>query len=123
LFDEDCKLFPNIFVRQFDGHTDGQVIPIIRTPNHTVVYMADVLPSTAHIPIPFIMSYDTRPLLSMDEKERFLEEAVENNYILFFEHDLYHECCTLQRTPKGIREKESFTLESIFNHSTADCGA
>ncbi len=83
LIDQDCDLFPAISVRLFYGHTDGQVIPFISYKDRTVVYMADVLPSSAHIPLPYIMGYDTRPLITLDEKEKFLTEAVEKNFILF----------------------------------------
>jgi glyoxylase-like metal-dependent hydrolase (beta-lactamase superfamily II) len=110
LFEQECEFLPNIFIRLFDGHTDGQVIPFIRYNNQTVVYMADVMPSTAHIPLPYVMSYDTRPLITMKEKEIFLREAVKNGYILFFEHDLYHECCTVAETEKGFRVKDTFSL-------------
>jgi len=75
--------------------------------------MADLLPSAAHVPMPWIMAYDTRPLVTLEDKERFYKEAVENDYILFLEHDLYNECCTLQRTDKGIKVKETFKLEAI----------
>jgi glyoxylase-like metal-dependent hydrolase (beta-lactamase superfamily II) len=113
LIDQDCDLFPGISVRLFYGHTDGQVIPFIRYKDRTVVYMADVLPSSAHIPLPYIMGYDTRPLITLEEKEKFLREAVEKNFILFFEHDLYHECCTVMETEKGVRMKEAFTIAEV----------
>jgi glyoxylase-like metal-dependent hydrolase (beta-lactamase superfamily II) len=110
LIENDTELFTGISVRLFDGHTDGQILPVIRMGNKTIVYMADLIPSAAHVPVPYVMSYDTRPLLTMQEKETFLEEAVSNYYILFFEHDLYNECCTLHKTPKGVRIKETMTL-------------
>jgi glyoxylase-like metal-dependent hydrolase (beta-lactamase superfamily II) len=110
----DTELFPGILVRLFNGHTNGQVIPFIRYKGRTIVYMADLLPSAAHIPLPYVMSFDTRPLLTLDEKEKFLKEAVAGEYILFFEHDLYRECCTVQETEKGIRMKESFPLSTLF---------
>jgi glyoxylase-like metal-dependent hydrolase (beta-lactamase superfamily II) len=113
LIEEDGELFPGISIRLFNGHTEGQVIPFIRFGNSTVVYMADVLPSAAHIPLPYVMSYDTRPLLTLEEKEKFLKEAVDNNYILFFEHDLYHECCTVTETEKGIRMKDAFSIKDL----------
>jgi hypothetical protein len=75
--------------------------------------MADLLPSTAHIPLPYVMSYDTRPLITLDEKEKFLKEAAQNGYILFFEHDLYHECCTVEETEKGVRLKETFLISEL----------
>lgn len=114
LIDGDMDLFPNVSVRIFNGHTDGQVIPIIKYQDKTIVYMADLLPSAAHIPLPYVMSYDTRPLLTLEEKENFLKEATVNQYILFFEHDLYRECCTLMETEKGIRMKETFPLAAVL---------
>lgn len=114
LIENDGEIFPGIAVRLFNGHTDGQVIPFISYKNSTVVFMADVLPSAAHIPLPYVMSYDTRPLITLGEKEQFLQEATKENYILFFEHDLYHECCSLKETEKGIRMKEAFTLHDFF---------
>lgn len=110
LIDTDCELFPGLSVRLFDGHTDGQVIPVIRHGNKTVVFMADVLPSAAHIPLPWVMSYDTRPLITLTEKEVFMAEAAREGYILFFEHDLYRECCTVEATDKGVKMKQDFTL-------------
>ena len=103
----------NILVRFVDGHTNGMMLPQINYNGRTVVFMADLLPSHGHIPIPYIMAYDMQPLISMTEKRSFLKEALENNYILFFEHDPVHECCTLQQTEKGIRPKEFFKLEEV----------
>jgi glyoxylase-like metal-dependent hydrolase (beta-lactamase superfamily II) len=118
LFDKDTDLFPGISVRLFNGHTDGQAIPYVKYNGKTIVYMADVLPSAAHIPIPYVMAYDTRPLLTMEEKDAFLKEAVANDYILFFEHDIFRECCTLQDTEKGVRMKEGYSLmELVFSES------
>jgi len=113
LIESDGELFPGIRIRLFNGHTDGQVIPFISYRGRTIVYMADVLPSSAHIPLPYVMSYDTKPLITLTEKEAFLKEAVEKEYILFFEHDIFRECCTLQETEKGIRMKDSFALDSL----------
>jgi glyoxylase-like metal-dependent hydrolase (beta-lactamase superfamily II) len=113
LVDNDCELFPGISIRIFNGHTAGQVIPFIRFKDKTIVYMADLLPSAAHIPLPYVMSYDTRPLITLEEKEAFLTEAARNGYILFFEHDLYQECCTVRETEKGVRLKDSFALADI----------
>lgn len=110
LINGNDELFPGVKVRLFNGHTDGQVIPFIDYNGRTVVYMADLLPSAAHIPQPYVMSYDTRPLITMQEKEQLLREAAENNYILFFEHDLYHEACTVEETEKGVRMKEVVTV-------------
>jgi len=114
LVEKETELFPNFSVRFFDGHTEGQMIPYIKYKGKTVVYIADMLPATAHIPLPWIMSYDTSPKITMEEKKQFLNEAAENDYIFFLEHDLYHECCTVQKTEKGVRVKETFSLEEYF---------
>jgi glyoxylase-like metal-dependent hydrolase (beta-lactamase superfamily II) len=97
----------------FDGHTEKMMIPKIRYKGKTICFMADLLPSVGHIPLPYVMSYDTRPLITMEEKARFLNEAVDNNYVLFFEHDPQIECCTLARTEKGIRVDKTFALSEI----------
>ena len=114
LIENDMELFPGISVRLFHGHTDGQVIPFINTGNKILVYLADLLPSAAHIPLPYVMSYDTRPLITLEEKEKFMKEAAQNEYVLFFEHDLYRECCTVTETEKGVRMKDSFRLEEAI---------
>ncbi len=114
LFETDTDLLPNFKVRLYNGHTDGQVIPFINVNGRTIVYCADLFPSVAHIPMPYVMAYDTRPLLTLKEREEFFKEAIESDYILFFEHDLYHECCSLQETEKGVREKETFTLAEFM---------
>ena len=95
------------------GHTDAMMLPKIKYKGRTVVFMADLLPSTAHIPLPYIMGYDMFPLTTLLEKKTFLQEAVEKDYVLFFEHDAKHECCTLQMTEKGVRVKETFRLEDL----------
>lgn len=95
------------------GHTDAMMLPKIKYKEHTLVYCADLLPSVAHLPIPYVMGYDTRPLLTLDEKTKFLEEAFIKNYILVFEHDPIHECCTLQKTEKGIRADKTFKLNEL----------
>jgi glyoxylase-like metal-dependent hydrolase (beta-lactamase superfamily II) len=96
------------------GHTDKMMIPMIRYKNHTICFMADLLPSTGHIPLPYVMGYDTRPLLTMEEKERFLREAADQNYILFLEHDPVNECCTVKNTEKGVRLNEVFRLSEVL---------
>jgi glyoxylase-like metal-dependent hydrolase (beta-lactamase superfamily II) len=106
-------------IPQFDifyvsGHTDKMMIPKIRYKNKIICYVADLLPSTSHIPLAYIMAYDTRPLISMDEKDKFLNEAADNNYILFFEHDSRTECCTVMRTEKGVRLDKTFSLSEIL---------
>jgi glyoxylase-like metal-dependent hydrolase (beta-lactamase superfamily II) len=114
LFADPFELIPGFDVRIYNGHTVGQAIPFVKTGNKTVVFMADTTPTSAHIPLPYIMSYDTQPLISLTEKEAFMKEAVEENYILFFEHDVYHECSTLEMTEKGIRVKETMSLEEAL---------
>jgi len=104
----------NISIRFSYGHTEAMMLPQIRNAGNTIVYMADLLPSAAHIPIPYVMAYDMFPLTTLLEKKSFLKEAVENEYILVFEHDPFIECCTVHETDKGIRMKESFTLASLM---------
>ena len=108
------NVFPDFDVLFVDGHTDSMMIPHIRYKNETIVFMADLLPSTGHIPLPYVMGYDTRPLLTLSEKEKFLQNAAENNFILFLEHDYYSECCTLQNTEKGIRLSDAFAFSNRF---------
>ncbi|HVX49659.1 MAG TPA: hypothetical protein VHB48_05850, partial [Chitinophagaceae bacterium] len=103
----------NIRLRFVNGHTDMMMLPQITYKGKTIVYMADLLPSTAHIPLPYIMGYDMFPLTTLHEKKSFLKEAADNDYILFFEHDPVNECCTLQHTEKGIRQNNLFTLSSL----------
>jgi glyoxylase-like metal-dependent hydrolase (beta-lactamase superfamily II) len=103
----------NISIRFANGHTKDMMLPQIKYKGKTVVFMADLLPSQAHIPISYVMSYDMFPMITIEEKKSFLQEALSNNYILFFEHDPKYECCNLQQTEKGIRVKESFKLEEI----------
>jgi len=103
----------NITIRFINGHTEAMMLPQINYKGKTIVYMADLLPSVAHIPIPYIMAYDTRPLQTLQEKKSFLTEAQQNDYILFFEHDPAIECCTLQLTEKGIRSRETFTISEV----------
>jgi glyoxylase-like metal-dependent hydrolase (beta-lactamase superfamily II) len=95
------------------GHTDAMMIPHIQYKGKTLVYMADLLPSVGHIPLPYLMAYDTRPLLTLKEKELFMKEAADKEFVLFFEHDPLNECCTLHHTEKGIRLKQIFTLDQL----------
>ncbi|MEZ4721809.1 MAG: MBL fold metallo-hydrolase [Flavobacteriales bacterium] len=89
-------VFRNIDVLFAHGHTDAQMIPHIKHNGQTIVFMADLLPSTGHIPLAYVMGYDTRPLLTLDEKSKFMHDAAENNYVLFLEHDSVNECCTVE---------------------------
>ena len=96
-----------------NGHTDAMMLPQIKYKDHTIVFMADLLPSAAHIPIPYVMAYDMFPLTTLQEKKSFLNEAVTNKYVLFFEHDAMNECCTLQQTDKGIKVEKCFKLSDL----------
>lgn len=115
LIEKDTEIYPGIMLRLFFGHTDGQVIPLITYAGKTIVFMADLLPSAAHVPLPYVMAYDTRPLLTLEEKDLFLKEASDKGYVLFFEHDLYNECCTVHETDKGIRVKEACPLAAVLS--------
>lgn len=97
-----------------DGHTDKQMLPKIKYKDKVIVFCADLLPSVGHIPLPYVMGYDTRPLLTLNEKEAFLKEAADNNYILFFEHDPEVECATVKHTEKGVRLDRTFKLEEVL---------
>lgn len=96
-----------------DGHTDKQMLPKVKYKGHTLVFVADLLPSVGHIPLPFVMGYDTRPLITMDEKARFLNEAADNKYVLIFQHDSVNECCTVQHTEKGVRVDQIFPFSDL----------
>ena len=98
-----------------DGHTDKQMIPMIKYQDKTLVFMADLLPTTGHIPLPFVMGYDMRPLLTLEEKKQFLNTAADEEFILFLEHDTQSELCTVQHTEKGIRLKNTFKFTDIFS--------
>ncbi len=100
-------------LRFVNGHTRAMMLPQIEYKGRTIVFMADLLPSASHLPIPYVMGYDMFPLTSLMEKKSFLEEALAGNYVLFFEHDPLHTCCTLQKTEKGIRAKSFFKLEEL----------
>lgn len=108
------NVFNNFDVLFVDGHTESMMVPHIHYKEKTLVFMADLLPSVGHIPLPYVMGYDTRPLLTMDEKKLFLDTAAEKELVLFLEHDSVNECCTVEATEKGVRLKESFTFNSIF---------
>lgn len=109
------NIFPNFSVLYANGHTEGMMIPHLSYQGKTVVFMADLLPSVGHIPVPFVMGYDTRPLITLNEKEAFLKKAADEEYILYFQHDPENECCTLQHTEKGVRLKDTFSLKDAFS--------
>ena len=100
-------------IRYVNGHTDKMMLPEMQYKGHTLVYVADLIPSVGHLPIPYLMSYDTRPLLTLEEKASFLQEAADHNYILFLEHDSQYECCTVKHTDRGVRLSEVFRLSDL----------
>lgn len=110
---ENDKYDDNISIRYANGHTEAMMLPQIEYKGKTILYMADLLPSVGHIPLPYVMGYDTRPLVTMDERQSYWQEIVDKEYILFLEHDSVNECCTLQNTEKGIRVKDIFKLTDL----------
>ncbi len=115
---DDTRLGETAFMNDFSirfvsGHTNMMMLPQLNYKGRTIVYMADLLPSVAHMPLPYVMAYDMFPLTTLNEKKSFLNEAVEKDYVLFFEHDPVNECCSLQLTDKGIRPKDIFTLAEL----------
>jgi len=114
LVDEDCELFEGFSVRIFYGHTPGLMIPVIKYKGKTLVYTGDLIPTIAHLPLIWNMSYDIESLRTIDEKSRLLEEALAGNYILVFQHDVSAECCTLKMTEKGIRAGEKGRLADLL---------
>lgn len=111
--EDGARFSDNIHIRFVYGHTDAMMLPLINYGDKQILYMADLLPSVGHIPLPYVMAYDMFPLQTLTEKKVFLNEAVENNYILFLEHDPVNECCTLQQTEKGVRVKDVFQLSEL----------
>jgi glyoxylase-like metal-dependent hydrolase (beta-lactamase superfamily II) len=114
LVDEEGELFPGFSVLMCSGHTPGLMIPVIRHKEKTLVYTGDLIPTVAHIPLIWNMSYDIDSLMTIEEKEKLLKEALEGNYILVFQHDENVECCNLEMTPKGIRAKNKFSFKEIL---------
>jgi len=112
---EGDEWLQDIRIRYVNGHTECMMLPQIKYNNTTLLYCADLIPSAAHVSLPWVMAYDMRPMDTLREKEKLLTEAVANNWVLFFEHDPKNECCTLQQTEKGIRVKEVFPLTEIDN--------
>ncbi len=109
----ETRISTEIKIRFVYGHTDAMMLPQINYNGKTIVYMADLLPSAGHIPLPYVMAYDMFPLTTLNEKKSFLKEAIEGDYILFFEHDPQFECCNLQQSERGIRAKDFFKLSEI----------
>jgi glyoxylase-like metal-dependent hydrolase (beta-lactamase superfamily II) len=107
------EIIPGFSFIEFFGHTEAMMLPVITYKGHTIVYMADLLPSAGHIPLPYVMAYDVRPLITLQEKANFLNDAVQNNYILFFEHDNMHQACTLTTGEKGIRPADFISISNL----------
>ena len=107
-------IHPDITLKTVSGHTESMFIPHIKSGDKTIVYCADLFPSMAHIPLPYVMAYDTRPLMTLDEKQKLLTEAIAGNYFLFFEHDRSIECCSLKQTERGVREDRILRLSDIM---------
>lgn len=114
LIDEEGELFPDFSVRICYGHTPGLMIPVINYKGKTLVYTGDLIPTMAHIPVIWNMSYDIESLKTIEEKENILKESLEKDYILVFQHDENTECCTLEMTPKGIRARDKFNFSEIL---------
>ncbi|MGB3150664.1 MAG: MBL fold metallo-hydrolase, partial [Maribacter sp.] len=98
-----------------DGHTEKQMLPQLKHKDKTIVFVADLIPTLGHIPLPYIMGYDTRPLLTLVEKKLFLNNAAEKGYYLLFEHDAHNQLCTLKQTERGVRLDKTFTFQEVFN--------
>jgi glyoxylase-like metal-dependent hydrolase (beta-lactamase superfamily II) len=115
LVEEEGELFPGFSLMMCNGHTPGLMIPLIRYKGKTIVYTGDLIPTVAHIPLIWNMSYDIESLRTIEEKAKLLNEALEGDYIFIFQHDEHTECCTLEMTQKGIRAKEKFDFSKIFD--------
>lgn len=113
LVDDEMELFPGFSVRLCYGHTPGLMIPVIKYENITLVYTGDLIPTSAHLPLVWNMSYDIESLKTIEEKEKILTEALAGNYVLVFQHDEHYECCTLEMTSKGIRAKTRFDFSQL----------
>ena len=111
--EQEGELFKGFSTLFVNGHTEAQMIPHIQYKDKTLVFAADLLPSTGHIPLPYVMGYDTKPLVTLTEKEKFLNEAADKEYVIFLQHDNYNECCTVQHTEKGVRLKDTFKLNEL----------
>jgi hypothetical protein len=99
-----------------DGHTEKQMLPVIQYQEKTIVFAADLIPTVGHIPQVYVMGYDTRPLLTMEEKGKFLKQCVDNEYLLFFEHDAHNELASLKMTEKGVKLDETFSFNDVFGY-------
>jgi glyoxylase-like metal-dependent hydrolase (beta-lactamase superfamily II) len=112
-YDGQPSPIPGLEILFVSGHTEKMMLPVVEYKGHTICYMADLIPSVGHIPVPYVMGYDTRPLMTLEEKERILKIAADQGYVLFFEHDPVHECCTVKHTDKGVRVDRTFRLADL----------
>lgn len=114
MLEGETELFPNISLKVVNGHTEAQQLPLIQYKDHQILYAADLFPTYGHLPLPYVMGYDTRPLLTLDERQSFLPWLVENDIILFYEHDPYHECGKVILNEKGrYKSGETFQLADL----------
>jgi glyoxylase-like metal-dependent hydrolase (beta-lactamase superfamily II) len=113
ILSHQSSILPNLSFYTVNGHTNAMMLPKINYNGKTIVYMADLLPSVAHIPLPYVMGYDMFPFTTLNEKKVFFKEALAGNYVLFFEHDPFNECCNLKITERGIREQDVFKLSEV----------
>lgn len=113
IVEKEGELFPNFEVRFVNGHTPGLMVPMIKNEGKTIVFAGDFIPTAANVPVKWLASYDLNPTESLREKEVFLKEAVENNYILFFQHDIVNECCSLIQTARGVKVDRCFPFSDI----------
>lgn len=111
---DSFDVHPSIQMKTVNGHTESMFVPHIAYKGYTIVYCADLFPSKAHLPLPYVMAYDTRPLLTLNEKKALLDQSATGNYLLFFEHDPITELCSLQNTERGVRDKESLRLSELI---------
>jgi glyoxylase-like metal-dependent hydrolase (beta-lactamase superfamily II) len=111
--EKDCELFPGFEVRMFEGHTPGLMIPIVHSEKGSVVFAGDFIPTSVNVPVKWCASFDLNPTASMQEKQNFLAEAANKNYILFFQHDILNECCSLIQTDKGVKVNKCFSLKEL----------
>ncbi len=107
------RLTDRVNIMEVNGHTEAMMLPLVQYKNHTIAYMADLIPSMGHLPIPYVMGYDVRPLETLKEKETVLKKALDENWLLMFEHDPLVECVNLERTEKGIRAKDIVELKDL----------
>jgi hypothetical protein len=112
--ESENEIFNNFDALFVNGHTEAQMIPHITYKDKMIIFAADLLPTAGHIPLPYVMGYDTRPLLTLDEKAQFLNEAADHNHYIFLEHDAHNEIITVQHTDKGVRLKDTYTFNQLF---------